>query len=263
MRLLEAIIAANHAAAEGRKGEVHLHEFAEELPLAALTCIDPRLNRLFPGAVGLDEDDFIWLRNAGNVITSATSSTVRSMALSIFVKGAKEIAVIGHTDCKLSKFTMMDLLARLQEHGMDRSMINQANLHEFFGLFSSETQNVIKGVGCLRESPYIPKKMPVHGLIIQTDTGRLDWVVNGYEAPPQTNSPTPSPKSLTGAFESLLEKAEPLIPKKWEAPNDFGVGAEVSEHLPKQAPPPPVVNPAPAGMTAASSLNKRDKGPFR
>jgi carbonic anhydrase len=263
MRLLEAIIAANHAAAEGRKGEVHLGEFANELPLAALTCIDPRLNRLFPGALGLNEEDFIWLRNAGNVITSATSSTVRSLALSIFVNNAKEITVIGHTDCKLSRFTMMDLLARLQEHGIDRSMINQANFHEFFGLFSSETQNVIKGVGYLRESPYIPKKVPVHGLIIQTDTGRLDWVVNGYEAPPQAASSTPSPSVFAGTFESLLEKAEPLIPKKWEAPKAFGVGAEVSEHLPKQAPPPPVLNPAPARTPAASPLKKRDKGLFR
>lgn len=262
MRLLEAIIAANHAAAEGRKGEVHLGEFGNELPLAALTCIDPRLNKLFPGALGLNEDGFIWLRNAGNVITSATSSTVRSLALSVFVKGAKEIAVIGHTDCKLSKLTMMDLLARLQEHGIDRAAINQVNLHEFFGLFSSETQNVIKGVDYLRQSPYIPKKMPVHGLIIQTDTGRLDWVVNGYEAPPQTVSAAPSPRSIVGAFESLLEKAEPLIPKKWEAAA-AAIGAEVSEHLPKPAAPPLVVSPKPSKAPASVPLKRRDRGPYR
>jgi carbonic anhydrase len=261
MRLLEAIIAANHAAAEGRKGEVHLHEFADELPLAALTCIDPRLNKLFPGALGLNEEQFIWMRNAGNVITSATSSTVRSLALSIFVKEAKEIAVIGHTDCKLSKLTMMDMLARMQQHGIDRSAISQ-NLHEFFGLFSSETQNVIKGVGYLRESPYIPKKIPVHGLIIQTDTGRLDWVVNGYEALPQTTVPAPSSNAIAGAFESLLEKAEPLIPKKWEAAA-AAIGAEVSQHIPNQAPSPPVVNPKPAKPPATGPTKKRDTGPFR
>jgi carbonic anhydrase len=262
MRLLEAIIAANHAAVEGRKGEMHLHEFVDALPLAALTCIDPHLNKLFPGALGLSEEQFIWLRNAGNVITSATSSTVRSMALSIFVKEAKEIAVIGHSDCKLSKLTMMDMLTRMQQHGIDRSMINQANLHEFFGLFSSETQNVIKGVGYLRESPYIPKKMPVHGLIIQTDTGKLDWVVNGYEAPPQTITAAPSTGAFAGAFESLLEKAEPLIPKKWEAAAT-AIGAEVSEHMSKQTPLPPVVKSKPARTSTSVPLKRRDPGPFR
>ena len=106
MRLMEAIVAANHAAVEGRTAEAEFHFQAESLPLAALTCIDPRLNKLFPGSLGLAEEQFIWLRNAGNVITSPTSSTVRSLAIAIFLKGAKEVAVIGHTDCKMAKLGM-------------------------------------------------------------------------------------------------------------------------------------------------------------
>src|SRR3989442_765044 len=180
MRLLEAIVAANHAAAEGRKGEVQLDLFKDSLPLAALTCIDARLNKLFPGALGLSEEQFIWLRNAGNVVTSPTSSTVRSIALAFYVKGAKEIALIGHTDCKMSKLTMMNLLDQMQEHGIDRNALHMPNLQEFFGLFASEQQNVIKGVGFLRQSPVIPGKIPVHGLLINTNTGRLDWLLNHY-----------------------------------------------------------------------------------
>jgi hypothetical protein len=38
-------------------------------------------------------------------------------------------------------------------------------------------------VGFLRVSPIIPAKMPVHGLMIDTNTGKLEWAVNGYEAP--------------------------------------------------------------------------------
>src|SRR5947207_3291183 len=158
MRLLEAIIAANHAAIAGKTGEAQFDRFTECLPLAALTCIDPRLNRLFPGALGLREEQFIWLRNAGNVITSSTSSTVRSIAMSIFLKGAKEIAVIGHTDCLMRKVGMPELLEKLKAHGIDRSALSMPNLHEFFGLFSSEKPNVIKAVGYLRASPVIPAK---------------------------------------------------------------------------------------------------------
>ena len=55
----------------------------------ALTCIDPRLNPLIPEALGVREEDFIWLRNAGNIITGPLSSTLRSLALACAVKSGK------------------------------------------------------------------------------------------------------------------------------------------------------------------------------
>src|SRR6185295_15159687 len=97
MRLLEAIIDANHRAVAGdAKAGVHPDEFAEELPLVALTCIDPRLNPLMPQVLGVPQEEVIWLRNAGNIVTSPTSSTCRSLALACAVKGGKEILIIGH-----------------------------------------------------------------------------------------------------------------------------------------------------------------------
>src|SRR5712675_658740 len=101
MRLFEAIVEANQRAASGA---VHagfvLADYLESLPAIALTCIDPRLNRLLPDALGLPEEHFIWLRNAGNIITGPMSSTLRSIALACAVKGGREIAIIGHTDCR-------------------------------------------------------------------------------------------------------------------------------------------------------------------
>src|ERR1044072_7463707 len=110
MRLFEAIFAA-HARLSAGEQEVSLPlaEFAASLPIAALTCIDPRLNRLLPDMLGIPEKEFIWLRNAGNIITGPLSSTMRSLALGCAVKGAKEIAIIGHTDCLVCKTTAMQL----------------------------------------------------------------------------------------------------------------------------------------------------------
>src|ERR1043166_5365747 len=182
MRLLEAIVASNQASVAGRAAEVSVDHFVDSLPLAVLTCIDARLNKLFPGALGLTEEQLIWLRNAGNVITSPLSSTVRSIAIAVYLKGAREIAVIGHTDCKMATMNMSELLDRLKQWGIDRNALPMTNLHEFFGLFTSEKANVLKAVGFLRVSPIIPPRVPVHGLMIDTITGRLDWAVNGYEA---------------------------------------------------------------------------------
>ena len=158
-------------------------EFDGSLPVVALTCIDPRLNRLIPEMLGVSEEQFIWLRNAGNIITNPTSSTMRSLALACAVKGGKEIVIIGHTDCQVSKTSTMQLLDRLRAMGVERHMLPD-NINEFFGIFSSERQNVMKGVDLTRSSPLIGPKVPVHGLLLDIQSGRVEWLVNGYEAAP-------------------------------------------------------------------------------
>ncbi len=181
MRLFEAIIDANHRAVAGdTTAGLHPADFADELPVIALTCIDPRLNAFFPNALALPPEQFIWLRNAGNIIFDPMSSMTRTLALACAVKGGKEIAVIGHTDCQVGKATAMQLLDKFKELGIERHVLPD-NLNEFFGLFSSERQNVIKSAGIVRSSPLIGPKVPVHGLLLDIETGRLDWIVNGYE----------------------------------------------------------------------------------
>ena len=181
MRLFEAIIDANHRAIAGDPNAgVHVAEFESELPVIALTCVDPRLNALFPNVLGLPGEQFIWLRNAGNMIFDAMSSMTRTLSLACVVKGGKEIAIIGHTDCQVCKMTTMQLLERFKNIGIDRHSLPE-NLNEFFGLFTSEQQNVIKACDIIRHSPLIGPNIPVHGLLVDTETGKLEWIVNGYQ----------------------------------------------------------------------------------
>lgn len=181
MRLFEAIIDANHRAIAGdATAGVRVNDFANELPVIALTCVDPRLNALFPNVLGLPGEQFIWLRNAGNIITGPLSSTMRSLALACAVKGGKEIAIIGHTDCGVGKTTTMQLLQTFEAMGVKRHLLPE-NLNEFFGMFSSFRQNVIKSCTIARQSPLIGAKVPIHGLLVDTETGKLEWLVNGYE----------------------------------------------------------------------------------
>ncbi len=182
MRLLEAVIDANHRALAGdANAGVHPADFADELPLVALSCIDVRLNPLLPQVLGIPQEQFIWLRNAGNIITGPQSSTMRSLALACAVKGGKEIVIIGHTDCQVAKTSTMQLLDRLRALGVERHLLPD-NLTEFFGMFGSERQNVIKGADIARNSPLIGSKVPVHGLLVDVESGKLDWIVNGYQA---------------------------------------------------------------------------------
>jgi carbonic anhydrase len=207
MRLFDAIIDANHRALGGdASAGLHPVDFGEELPMVALTCIDVRLNRLLPQALAVAEDQFIWLRNAGNIITGPLSSTMRSLALACALKGGRSLAIIGHTDCQIGKFTTMELIDRFRALGIPRERLPE-NITEYFGTFASERANVIKAVGLVRHSPVISPRMAVHGLLVDTQSGRLDWVVNGYQdletlgAQMPDRAAPPGPIKPIGAFD--------------------------------------------------------------
>ena len=196
-RLMEAIVDANLRAVRGdANASLTVGEHTDALPLVALTCVDPRLNGLLPGALGLPAEQFIWLRNAGNIITSAMSSTMRSLALACAIKGGREIAIIGHSDCKVRQTSMLELLDGFGALGVQRAQMPD-DLHEFFGLFASERQNVMRGVEFIRSSPLIGAKVPVHGLLIDVQTGALEWLVNGYHALDTIGSQSAPPKDVS------------------------------------------------------------------
>src|SRR5208283_3769995 len=170
---------------------------------------DARLNALFPDALALPPEQFIWLRNAGNIITGPLSSTMRSLALACAIKGGREIAIIGHTDCKVRDTTISQLIDRFKALGIGRHLLPE-NLTDYFGVFASEQQNVIRGVDFVRHSPIIGPKIPVHGLMVDTATGKLDWIVNGYDALDRPSVPAPPPlqmPSIGAAAWELVSRA--------------------------------------------------------
>ena len=162
---------------------------------------------------------------------------------------------------------MMQLLERFKELGVERAALPE-NLGEFFGSFASERQNVINACDLIRHSPLIGPKIPVHGLIVDVNTGKLDWLVNGYDtlvAPPAAPHPTMRNTDMIrslgrldpGAIKSpdgkigdtamppqvrVVNRAEPDGAKVGELPaNATQVAQYAEEHWPK----PPALPPAP------------------
>ena len=222
MRLFEAVMEANHRSLAGDKtAGLHPAEFVDALPVIALTCIDPRLNALLPGVLGIPPEKFIWLRNAGNIITGPMSSTMRSLALACVVKKGREIVILGHTDCAVGRMTMLEMTNRFQALGVARSQLPD-DLTDFFGVFASERQNVMRGVEFARKSPLIGPKVPVHGLLVDTASGQLEWIVNGYEAlraatseraaeMDQVGRPLEAMQAMPGFNVGEMKPSEPLL----------------------------------------------------
>jgi carbonic anhydrase len=258
MHLFESIVQAC-AAGQGNAvtGGFRPAEFDAALPVAVLTCIDARLNGLMPPALGIPEERLIWLRNAGNIITGPLSSTLRSLALACAVKGAREIALIGHSDCLVRKTTVLEVTERFRALGVDRMRLPE-DLVGYFGLFASERQNVLRGVEHVRASPLIGPAIPVHGLLFDLATRRFEWVVNGYEelarARSQHATPglSPAPPMIPIGGESSVEPAQQeaaeRLRMKPQAERPLGGKARgwmTGVHVVEPNPDPPTTRPAP------------------
>ena len=171
----------------------------EELPIighaprkhmAVVTCMDCRLVRMFEQALGLERGDVLELRTAGATIAppereQAANDLVRSLAGGIYLLGVREVAVIGHTQCGLSHIDPTVVTASMQALGVDpRRLIEKEGLGDMDGLlrwlgaFSDVHVNVKEVVNVLRRSPFLPR-IPVHGLVIDINTGKLEMVERG------------------------------------------------------------------------------------
>jgi carbonic anhydrase len=68
-----------------------------------------------------------------------------------------------------------DTLRTLQYSGID--------LHKWLHGFDSVQESVRSSVDIIRNHPLVPRHVPVHGLIIDPNTGKLDLVVDGSITP--------------------------------------------------------------------------------
>jgi len=155
--------------------------------LAVVTCMDCRLVQMFEQALGLERGDVLELRTAGATISEperpgAASDLIRSLAGGIYLLGVREVVVVGHTQCGLAHANPAALVAAMQALGVDpQQLIEQQKLVDIQGLvrwlgaFNDVHVNVREVVNVIRNSPYLPK-LPVHGLVIDINTGKLEVV---------------------------------------------------------------------------------------
>jgi len=117
-------------------------------------------------ALGLRTGDAHIIRNAGGL---ATEDVVRSLIVSQQLLGTDEIVVIGHTGCGLLDADEDDLRARVFAQSGRPAEIA-------FGSFDDLDASVRRQVETLRGHPWL-KRVPVHGLVFEVETGRLYEVV--------------------------------------------------------------------------------------
>jgi carbonic anhydrase len=132
--------------------------------LAIVACMDARLD--VEEALGLRTGDAHIIRNAGAV---ATDDVVRSLIVSQQFLGTDEVVLIAHTRCGLRGVNEEKLRADLAEATGERLDVG-------FGAFDDLEEHVRAQVRRLASHPWL-KRVPIHGLIFEVETGRLREIV--------------------------------------------------------------------------------------
>jgi carbonic anhydrase len=165
MRILDHCMQANqdHTRSFGDRGQLDKHPAKH---LVVVACMDCRMQ--IEEMLGLNPGDAHILRNAGGIVTD---DVIRSLILSYRFLGTQEILVINHTGCGLLGLFDDQLRKELAlETGRDTGGL------EFYGFRDLES-NVKHQVQKIKESPFIPQEIGVHGLIYEVKTGRLQLVI--------------------------------------------------------------------------------------
>lgn len=153
-----------------------------------LTCMDTRLVELIPSSLNIHNGEAIILKNAGGMITHPFGSIMRSMVVAIHELKAEEIFVIGHHHCGMNSVDPKETLQKMIKNNVTSSSILSTleyagiDLQQWLHGFENVEDMVKENISMIRNHPLIPNEIPVHGLVIDPDTGKLDLTVNGYQA---------------------------------------------------------------------------------
>ncbi len=137
--------------------------------LAVIACMDARMT--VENMLGLKTGEAHIIRNAGGIVSE---DALRSVLISYYLLGTRELMIINHTDCGMLTFQDHELLERLESRTGTTALAPQ-----HFHAFSDVEQNVRRQLSRVRSHPWVPESLPVRGFVYDVKTGKLSEVQAG------------------------------------------------------------------------------------
>lgn len=136
-------------------------EVAPSRNLAVVACMDARMDVL--RILGLQNGEGHIIRNAGGVITD---DVIRSLCISQRALGTREIVLVHHTDCGMSK---------VDEAAFRSELAEELGVKPPWSLegFADVDQDVRQSIRRLQLTPFLLHKDHVRGFVYEVETGRL------------------------------------------------------------------------------------------
>ncbi|WNR42308.1 beta-class carbonic anhydrase [Paenibacillus roseipurpureus] len=187
MSLINEILDYNKEFVETKQYQEFLTTKFPDKRMVVVTCMDTRLVELLPKAMNLHNGDAKILKNAGAIISHPFGSLMRSIIVAVYQLEADEVFVIGHYDCGMTGLNSDNVIEKVKARGVSDEVIDTLghagiDLNRWLTGFNHVREGIEKSVNIIRNHPLLPKNLPVHGLIIDPETGRLDLVDSGYDA---------------------------------------------------------------------------------
>jgi carbonic anhydrase len=155
--------------------------------MVIITCMDTRLVELLPKALNLKNGDVKIVKNAGALVTHPFGSIMRSVLVAVYQLQADEVFVIGHHDCGMSGMKADTVIESMKERGisddaLDSLTYSGIEVKDWLRGFEKVEDSVAHSVHMVKKHPLMPSDVPVHGLVIHPETGKLDLVIDGYQS---------------------------------------------------------------------------------
>lgn len=184
MPSLKEILKYNDYFVENKLYEPFLTTKFPNKRIVILTCMDTRLTEMLPKSMNFKNGDVKIVKSAGAVINHPFGGIMRSLIVAVYELQADEIYVIGHHDCGMSGIETDKILDKMIDRGVNPLVLDivknsGVNIEDWLEGFSNVESSVLHSVDMIRNHPLMLSEIPVHGLIIDPETGRLDLVTDG------------------------------------------------------------------------------------
>lgn len=185
MGQLHTILEHNQQFVANKDYETYITDKFPDKRIAIVTCMDTRLVELLPKAMNLRNGDAKIIKNAGAVISQPFGSVMRSLLVAIYELQADEVFIVGHTGCGMASLNSDHMIHEMTERGISDDVLSTLEnagirLKKWLRGFNNESEGVIHTVQIVKNHPLLPANFPVHGMLIDSTTGELQLLVDGY-----------------------------------------------------------------------------------
>jgi len=184
MSKLEQIIDYNRNFISNKDYEEYVTTKIPKKKMVILSCMDARLTELLPKAMNIKNGDAKIIKDAGATVMHAFGGVMRSILVAVYEFGAEDVFVVGHHGCGMSNLDTTSLINKMIDRGIKQETLLTLknagiNVERWLHGFESVEQSIKESVRMIKDHPLFPKDIKVHGLIMSSETGEIEIIING------------------------------------------------------------------------------------
>ena len=152
--------------------------------MVILSCMDARLTELLPKAMNIKNGDAKIIKDAGATVMHPFGGVMRSILVAVYEFGAEDVFVVGHHGCGMSNLDTKSLVDKMINRGIKEETLLTLknagiNVEGWLHGFESIEESIKESVRMIKNHPLLPKDIKVHGLIMNSETGKVEIIING------------------------------------------------------------------------------------